>query len=96
LEVIMPIPLSLDACYLSPDVTPEEVYSWQEAVTLQHNLLESGTGPGSDFLGWMDPHAMIPDDELDRIIQVSNELRDTSDVLVVIGIGGSWIQWLSV
>ena len=87
----MSIPVSLDTTYLTPDVTPEEVYSWQEVVDFCHDRLHSGTGPGSDFLGWMDPHAMIPKEELERINQVSNDLRNSSDVLVVIGIGGSYL-----
>jgi glucose-6-phosphate isomerase len=87
----MSVPLSFDVSYLAPDVTPEEVYSWQDIVNFQHEKIHSGTGAGADFLGWLDPHAMIPAQEVERINKTAAELRDNSDVLVVIGIGGSYL-----
>lgn len=87
----MSIPLSYDMSYLEPDVTYDEVLSWQSAVTRCHDLLHAGTGKGSDFLGWLDPLAMLPQEERNRITSVAARLRDEADVLVVIGIGGSYL-----
>jgi glucose-6-phosphate isomerase len=52
--------------------------------------LNNGTGPGSDFLGWMS----LPDDilpQLDRIEKIAKHLRSISDITVVVGIGGSYL-----
>ena len=87
----MPVPLSLDVSYLTPEAPPDQVYSRQDEVTRCHHMLHSASGPGADCLGWLDPSRMIPDDELSRITAVAAELRDESDVLIVIGIGGSYL-----
>ncbi len=87
----MSIPLSLDVKYLAPEVTPDEVYAWQSFVDFCHEKLHGHTGAGSDFLGWMDPSAMIPTEEVDRIAKTAQELRANSDILIVIGIGGSYL-----
>lgn len=87
----MSVPIKLDIGYLSPEVTTEEVYSWQSVVNLCHEKLQDKTGAGSDFLGWMDPSTMIDTAEVDRIIETANRLREETDVMVVIGIGGSYL-----
>jgi glucose-6-phosphate isomerase len=87
----MSIPLNLDVSYLAPDIMPDQVYAWQDMVDLCHEKLESKTGAGSDFLGWLDPESIVSPDEVDRIVGVSEELKKNSDVLVVIGIGGSYL-----
>lgn len=87
----MSIPVQLDFGYLTPEVTLEEVYSWQAHVDFCHKMLHSKSGAGSDFLGWMDPRSMMPADEVVRISKAASRLRDNSDVLVVIGIGGSYL-----
>jgi glucose-6-phosphate isomerase len=87
----MSVPLSYDMSYLEPDVTLDEVLSWQPSVLRCHDQLHQGTGPGSDYLGWMDPLAMLPQAERNRITAVVTRLREESDVLVVIGIGGSYL-----
>lgn len=87
----MSIPVKLDIGYLPPDVTAEEVYSWQSVVNLAHEKLENKTGAGSDFLGWLNPNEMICESEVDRIVETAKRLREESDVLIVIGIGGSYL-----
>jgi len=87
----MSVPISFDASYLSPDVTPEEVYSWQDAVDTCHAQLHAKTGQGGGFLGWMNPNDMTSEAEVKKITEVAQRLRDESDVLVVIGIGGSYL-----
>jgi len=58
----------------------------------QHLLaLKNKTGKGNDFLGWVDLPENISHDELKRIETVANELRKKIDILVVVGIGGSYL-----
>lgn len=85
------IGLKLDATYLKPDVTTEEICAWQNDVTAAHEKLLSGTGPGSDFRGWLDPAQIASRELLDKVKDVAADLRERSDALVVIGIGGSYL-----
>ncbi|WP_394792792.1 glucose-6-phosphate isomerase [Armatimonas sp.] len=83
--------LSLDAAYLAPNVTPELVAQQTERLALAHATLTKGTGAGSDFLGWLDPAAMADDALLDEIESIATDLRARTDVLVSVGIGGSYL-----
>src|SRR5690606_12141796 len=62
-----------------------------EPVRLAHQQLHGKTGPGSDFLGWIDLPAQYDRDEFERIKKAAARIRSDSDVLVVIGIGGSYL-----
>jgi glucose-6-phosphate isomerase len=53
--------------------------------------LNSGTGEGNDFLGWLDLPERTPAAELNEIIAVANDLRNTCDYVVSVGIGGSYL-----
>ena len=56
-----------------------------------HTILAGRTGAGADFLGWPELPKKIRDTELDRIIEAAEKIRSRSKVLVVIGIGGSYL-----
>ncbi|MEG2931580.1 MAG: glucose-6-phosphate isomerase, partial [Ruthenibacterium sp.] len=58
-------------------------------VKLAHELLESRQGPGNEFLGWMDLPVAYDKAEFARIKQAAAKICSDSEVLVVIGIGGS-------
>lgn len=85
------VPISLDYSYSLPDVTPEDVIGWQPQVTLAHEMLERKSGWGSDFLGWMDPEALVSPEQAAAITGVAASLREQADVMVVVGIGGSYL-----
>ncbi len=54
-------------------------------------LVRAKNGPGSDFLGWVDLPVKYDKDEFSRIKAASRKIKDMCDVLVVIGIGGSYL-----
>lgn len=54
-------------------------------------LLESGKGPGKEFLGWLDLPIHYDREELERILLAAARIREQAEVLVVIGIGGSYL-----
>ncbi|MEJ5297986.1 MAG: glucose-6-phosphate isomerase, partial [Armatimonadota bacterium] len=83
--------LELDISYLLPELPLEELKGWQREVDRAHALLVERTGPGADFLGWMDPCALAPEPLLRDIEETAESLRENSDALVVIGIGGSYL-----
>ena len=54
--------------------------------------LEDGTGAGGDFTGWVNlPAASLAGEELGRIKEAARKIQEQSQVLVVIGIGGSYL-----
>ncbi|MBI2844285.1 MAG: glucose-6-phosphate isomerase [Armatimonadetes bacterium] len=87
----MSVPISLNISHLAPDVTWEEILSLRDAAANSHEMLHSGAGAGSDYLGWLDPRKMMPAEEVERITDVAEELALSTDVLVVVGIGGSYL-----
>ncbi|MCS4486799.1 glucose-6-phosphate isomerase [Staphylococcus americanisciuri] len=68
-----------------------ELSQQQDQVKLIHRTIHEGTGAGSDFLGWVDLPVDYDKAEFERILAAAEEIKAHSDVLVVIGIGGSYL-----
>ncbi len=83
--------LRLDGSLLSSHVDPKQVDSMQADVDAVIEKIHSRSGAGSDYLGWLDPAEMLDDRELVRIRETAKRLREETDCLVVIGIGGSYL-----
>ena len=60
-------------------------------VDVAHDLLHSKKGAGNDFLGWMDLPLNYDKEEYSRIKSAAKKISEQSSVLVVIGIGGSYL-----
>lgn len=63
----------------------------EDAVKSAHHALHNHTGAGNDFLGWIDLPANYDKDEFKRILNASEKIKNDSDILLVIGIGGSYL-----
>ena len=63
----------------------------QSHVKVSHNALHEGTGAGRDFLGWIDLPVNYDKEEFARILKAAEKIKNNSDVLLVIGIGGSYL-----
>ncbi len=61
------------------------------AAAAAHRTLAEGTGAGADFTGWLGLPQRVKDEELKQIVAAANRIRGRSEVLVVIGIGGSYL-----
>ncbi|MBF0843862.1 glucose-6-phosphate isomerase, partial [Streptococcus danieliae] len=72
-------------------VAPHEVDYMQAQVSAADELLRKGTGAGSDFTGWLDLPENYDKEEFARILEAAEKIKSDSDVLVVIGIGGSYL-----
>ncbi len=83
--------LKLHADYLKDFVSEEEIVSLQSEVAAAHELLHSGKGPGSEFTGWLDLPVDYDKEEFARIKVAAEKIQKTADVLIVIGIGGSYL-----
>ncbi|EKC6426700.1 glucose-6-phosphate isomerase [Staphylococcus pseudintermedius] len=68
-----------------------ELDQQQDAVKAIHRTIHEGTGAGSDFLGWVDLPVNYDKEEFSRIKEAAKQVQSHSDVLVVIGIGGSYL-----
>lgn len=83
--------LKLNESYINQFVSNDEILNFSHLVSAAHNLLVSGNGPGKNFLGWLDLPSKFEKSEIDRIKLVAQKIRNQSEVLVVIGIGGSYL-----
>ncbi|SDO10241.1 glucose-6-phosphate isomerase [Alkalicoccus daliensis] len=72
-------------------LAPHEVDYMQPGVKAAHEALHEGTGAGNDFLGWIDLPVNYDKDEFARIQKSAQKIQSDSDVLLVIGIGGSYL-----
>lgn len=61
------------------------------AASLAHRALLEGTWAGAEFTGWRNLPRRVQGEELKQILNVSERIRDNSEVLVVVGIGGSYL-----
>ncbi|SHK08011.1 glucose-6-phosphate isomerase [Tepidibacter formicigenes] len=72
-------------------VRKEEVDFMVPSIKMAHELLHNKTGPGNDFLGWLDLPLNYDKEEFERIKLAAEKIKNNSDVLLVIGIGGSYL-----
>ena len=77
--------------HLAKFIRPEEYDTIFPQVELAHQQLESRSGAGNDFLGWLDLPVNYDKEELARIKEAAKKIREDSDVLLVAGIGGSYL-----
>ena len=68
-----------------------DLLAMEKEVAAAHVTLTEGSGAGNDFLGWLDLPTYEESDEVLRIRKAAERIRETSDVFVVIGIGGSYL-----
>ncbi|CAH1190190.1 Glucose-6-phosphate isomerase [Paenibacillus plantiphilus] len=72
-------------------VGQHEIDYLTDQVRLAHDQLHNGTGAGSDYLGWIDLPTNYDKEEFSRIQKSAAKIQSDSEVLVVIGIGGSYL-----
>ena len=72
-------------------ISNEEVQSMKKLALDAKEVLVSKSGAGNDFLGWVDLPVNYDKEEFARIKKAAEKIRHDSDVLLVIGIGGSYL-----
>ena len=77
--------------YVKDFVGEHELAAIEPQVKAAHNLLMDRNGPGNDFLGWVDLPENYDKEEFARIKAAAARIQADCDVLVVIGIGGSYL-----
>lgn len=84
-------PISFDYTNALPFFGEHELKHLKGAVQSAHDSLHQQTGAGNDFLGWLDLPESYDQEEFSRIQQAAAKIKSDSDVLLVIGIGGSYL-----
>ena len=72
-------------------VSEQAVADYKTQVTNANAALHNGTGKGSDFLGWLNLPTSIDEAHLADVENTAKILRDNCEIVVVIGIGGSYL-----
>ncbi len=83
--------LKFDYSKALPFVSQYEIDYLTKYVADAHEMLHNKTGAGNDYLGWVNLPADYDKEEFARIKKAAEKIRSDSDVLVVIGIGGSYL-----
>lgn len=83
--------ISVDISNIWGEASLPDLLGLEAEVFDAHNILMEGTGAGAEFRGWMKLPAEEPTEEMERILDAARRIREGSDVLVVIGIGGSYL-----
>lgn len=87
----MPKNISFNYSYALPFIKQEEIFSMQPHVSMAHELLHQKKGAGNDYIGWVDWPLSYDKKEYTRVKQAAAKIVAQSDVLLVIGIGGSYL-----
>ena len=72
-------------------ISKENVFAYEAQVKAAQEALENGTGKGNDFLGWLHLPSSITKEHLADLKATAQTLRDNCEVVVVAGIGGSYL-----
>lgn len=83
--------IELDISRVYDFVSHETISRLAEECSKAQSTLYRGNGPGNDFLGWLPLPSEISDAQLDSIEEAAAPLRKKSELLVVVGIGGSYL-----
>lgn len=83
--------LKFNSKYSESIVSPADIKAMAPKAVEAMDTLMSKTGEGNDFLGWIDLPTNYDKEEFDRIKKSAEYIKKNADVLIVIGIGGSYL-----
>ena len=83
--------ISLDYSKASWFVSQSEIDGFEPIATKARQILIDGTGQGADYLGWIDLPINYDKEEYNRIKKAADKIRSDSHILLVAGIGGSYL-----
>lgn len=83
--------ISLNITKVLPFISKDSIYNYENKIKECANALEKGTGKGSDFLGWLHLPSSVNNIQFAELEATAKLLRDKCEVVVVAGIGGSYL-----
>ena len=72
-------------------ISKQDVFDFQKEINEHYNSLRNKTGPGNDFLGWIELPDEVDNELINRIDRIASEIKSKSKIFVVVGIGGSYL-----
>ncbi len=81
----------INSKYAMPFISEEEIKALEPKIAEAHKALHEKTGAGNDFTGWVDLPVDYDKEEFARIKAAAEKIKKNNDVLIVIGIGGSYL-----
>ena len=83
--------IKTDISGILPFINEKELFALRAEAQSAHELLENGCGAGGEYTGWLKLPEGPDVEEQGRIIKAAEQIKKDSDILVVIGIGGSYL-----
>jgi len=83
--------LKIDITRVCEFISKDKIYGKEKEALQMIKKLEDKSGEGKDFLGWMGLPSSITEEEIHEMESISHQLRNEIEILVVIGIGGSYL-----
>jgi len=83
--------IKLDYRFALPFINEKDLDSINKEIKQARKILEEKSGLGNDYLGWLDLPNNYDNDEIERIFEAAKKIRKQASILVVIGIGGSYL-----
>ena len=83
--------LKFNSSYAESFCSENDLLGLKAQVEAAHKTLHEKTGLGNDFLGWVDLPVNYDKEEFERIKKSAEKIKNDSDILVVLGIGGSYL-----
>ncbi|MCU0609027.1 MAG: glucose-6-phosphate isomerase [Chitinispirillaceae bacterium] len=83
--------IALDVRLLDGIISMDEMELFNPALATAEKMLAIKSGPGNDFLGWLDLPGKTPKASVDSLIDKAAQIREKADVMICIGIGGSYL-----
>ena len=83
--------IKVDISNVWGELSLRDLLSIEAELSAAHMTVTEGSGAGNEFLGWMELPDKAPTAEHMRLLAAAHRIRETSDALVVVGIGGSYL-----
>ena len=83
--------LKFSSAYAKQFIRENDLIGLESQVAAAHAMVENKSGLGSDFLGWVNLPTDYDKEEFARIKKAAKKIQEDTDVLIVIGIGGSYL-----
>ena len=84
--------ITLDYSFTFPFVDDQKIEGIKAETVKAFETLKNGTGKGNDFIGWRNlPADMLESDEFKEILKVGDEIYNNADLIICVGIGGSYL-----
>lgn len=84
--------INVDISNIWGQVTLPKLLDMEKEVAQAHAVLMDGTGEGSEHLGWLSLPVREMTPAMDRILRTARQIRESSDVCVIVGVGGSYLS----